>query len=114
MRLKRAFFVRLAPWAKHYRILKVLSVLQLLICIAIPIFLPKLNTGYWFLSFTLFTFWLSTYALVRLVHHHRADATGMRGWINHQWETILFLIWLITAFGVVLFSIKLVMYSLNP
>lgn len=112
MQLKQKFFSKLAPWSKYYRVFKVLSVLQFLLCVAIPIAVPDLNTGYWMLSFTLFLFWLSTYALVRLAHHHQPDAKGFKGWFTHKWETFLFVSWLIVAVSIVFFSFKLLMFTI--
>ena len=113
MRLKKKCFMRLVPWSGYYRVVKFLAVAQLLISIAIPLAMPHLNTGYWFLSFMLFIFWLSSYALLRLVHHHQADASGVRGWFSQQWENVLFISWLLIALLTVLLSIKLALFGLN-
>ncbi|MEJ2043979.1 MAG: hypothetical protein P8X74_09055 [Reinekea sp.] len=110
MKIKHAVFSRLVPWSRHYRAFKVLAILQLLVCIVLPVAAPDLDNAFWFLSLTLFGFWLSTYALIRLAHHYNPEAKGVSGWITHQWENILFIGWMVIAFAIAAFVVKLVLY----
>ena len=54
MKLKDQVFDAIRPYAKHYRVFKVLSVLQLLLTMAIPVVWPDIDTAMWLLSFAFF------------------------------------------------------------
>lgn len=114
MQYKHRVFKWIRPWSKVYRVLKVLSIIQLLITIALPLVWSEMETGIWWLSFVLFAFWLSNYALIRMAHYYEEDRKGVRGWIIGLWENLLFLVYLLVFFVLLLLCFKLFMFHLNP
>lgn len=110
MQQKDRLFQLIAPWAKWYRWLKWLAIVQIIATFALPIFWPNLDTGIWLLSFAFFAFWLSSYALVRLAHHHNPEQKGISGWIVGSWENLLFIIWFAVLLAIALLFFKLVTF----
>jgi hypothetical protein len=108
MQHKHRLFKLIAPWAKWYRLFKWLSIIQLIATFALPVIWPDLDTGVWLLSFAFFAFWLSSYALVRMAHHHDPEASGFKGWLAAHWENALFVIWVGVIFAILLLFFKLV------
>ena len=107
---KQRVFTFIAPLARHYRVLKVLSGLLILMAFATPVIWPKLDTGIWLLLFALFGFSLSTYALLRLAHHHDPKRKGVIAWFVHLGENLIFVSWFLVLFAIVLLVIKLVLF----
>lgn len=110
MKLKDQVFDAIRPYAKHYRVFKVLSVLQLLLTMAIPVVWPDIDTAMWLLSFAFFAFWLSNYSLLRLAHWHDPNQKGIRGWLTGSWENLLFLSWIALAASIVFFILKTALF----
>jgi hypothetical protein len=110
MEYKHRIFKSIEPWAKWYRVFKWLAIIQVVVTFSLPVVLPELDTGVWLLSFAFFALWLSSYALVRLAHHHNPDAKGLRGWVNGLWENILFITWVVVLLSIILLFFKLVAF----
>lgn len=107
MKQKDKLFQLIAPWASWYRSFKWLAIAQFILTLVLPIVFPELDTGVWLLSFACFAFWLSSYALVRLAHHHQPDKRGLTGWLINIWENILVLTWFVILLAILFLFFKL-------
>ena len=108
--LRQKIFSHITPLARYYRVVKVLAVLQCLVTIGSILIWPTIDTALWLLLLALFGFLLSSYALLRLAHHHEPNRKGLLAWFIHLWENLIFISWLLVALAIVILVFKLVLF----
>ena len=110
MKLKQTLFKQLKPIAPYHSVFVGLSVIQALLTILLPILWPDLEPVYWLLSFAGCAFWLITYALLKQIHHNVEQATGFFARIRNAWQSLIFIIWLVTFSALMVLFIKLIIF----
>jgi len=110
MKLKHTLFKAVMPISGWHKALKILSVIQAAIVVVLPIAMKDLDTGIWLLNLSLFGFWLSSYAVLRLAYHHPPDQTGIKAWFISIWETAIFICWGLVLIALVILIFKLIFF----
>lgn len=110
--LKARIFAALGRFTSWYRLFKVLATAQFLVTLMLPIFFKQLSTVTWLLSFALFAFFVASYALLRMAHHHDPNRKGLRGWFAHSWENLILAVWIILSVLMLVGVIKLGLFAL--
>lgn len=109
---KTRLFTMLQPISPWYRLFKVLATAQFMVTLLLPVFLKDLQTVSWLLSFALFAFFVSSYALLRMAAHFQGERTGIRGWLAKTWENLVLIVWVILLLLMAIGVIKLIIFRM--
>lgn len=110
MTLKQRVFKALAPFSKFHNLFLGLAIVQTLITTAMPFIWHDIETAHWLLSLSLLSLWLSSFAILKVVHAHSPERSGLKGWFANGYEALLFWVWLLVVGSVAILFLKVVVW----